>query len=201
MESYNGIVLSSLDKVMKNFLKDLSKKYNLNKNELYDMWNTGNKDKETIEESSSKEERTKYEVELNKKKKPELVGMCTELELDVGGNKKELIKRIVDDKFNKDNIIRNINRSVDSIIISKNKYGNYEHTTTGFVFNYSTKTVIGKQMDDGSVIQLTRSDIELCNKHKFKYNIPSDLGGGDVDLEDEYSSSYSDESEEEEDDD
>jgi hypothetical protein len=197
MESYGQSVKRSVDEVIKKFILDLSKKYNLNKVELLNVW-------DNVVESNNKEnnsdERNKYEKKLCKMKKTELMEMCTELELEINGNKTDLIKRILSDKFDDDNIIKNLNKSVDSIIVSRNKFGNYEHIPTGFVFNQNTKTVIGKQIDDGSVISLTKIDIESCNQHKFKYNIPTDLGGDDeVELDDEFSDEFSDNSDDEED--
>lgn len=200
MESYSDRVNKNLDDVIKDFVSDLSKKYKLDKTELYSMWKDVYGDNKREDDVESGDEKEKYMKELGGKKKTELVKICDELELDVKGNKKDLIKRIVNEKFNTENIIKSINSSVDSIIINRNKFNNYEHVPTKFVFNHHTKTVIGKQMDDGKVIQLNRQDIELCNQYKFKYNIPTDLGGVDDDDEigDDFSE-YSDESDDEDD--
>ena len=198
MESYSQTAKKNLDNVIKNFVKDLSKKYNLDKTDLFMMWENVSGQDDVVKDNS---DRVVYEQELTKKKKSELVSMCDELEVNAKGNKKDLIKRLVDDKFNKDNIIKSINKSVDSIIISRNKFNNYEHKPTNFVFNHTTKTVIGKQMEDGTVTQLTKADIDTCNQYKFKYNIPTNLGDGEDDgddLEGEFSD-YTDDDEEEED--
>ena len=58
---------------------------------------------------------------------------------------------------------------IPTIQISKNKFGNYEHNETGFVFSKADKSVIGKQKDDGTIIKLTEVDIEQCNIYKFTY--------------------------------
>jgi hypothetical protein len=71
--------------------------------------------------------------------------------------------------------------------IGRNKWNNYEHLETRFVFDPNDKSVYGRQCDDGSVVELVRDDIELCKKYKFAYVIPSNLNkntdGGDVEID------------------
>jgi hypothetical protein len=55
--------------------------------------------------------------------------------------------------------------------IRKNKFENYEHVETGFVFNRETKRVIGKQNLDGTINELTDIDILTCQKYKFQYEV------------------------------
>ena len=43
------------------------------------------------------------------------------------------------------------------------------------IFNKHTKKVIGKQHSDGQIVELSHSDIDLCNKYKFSYNLPENL--------------------------
>lgn len=52
------------------------------------------------------------------------------------------------------------------LIIKKNKWGNLEHLTTGFVFN-SNKQVIGKQCSDGDVLSLGSNDLDTLGRWKF----------------------------------
>ena len=61
---------------------------------------------------------------------------------------------------------------ISTIQISKNKYGNYVHNDTGLVFSKTDKTVLGKQMEDGKIVDLQKEDIEVCNQYKFKYKLP-----------------------------
>lgn len=61
--------------------------------------------------------------------------------------------------------------------IRKNQFGNMEHPETQLVFDGDTKTVIGKQNDDGSVDPLTAEDIDTCNRFKFEFQIPDNLDG------------------------
>jgi hypothetical protein len=61
-----------------------------------------------------------------------------------------------------------------SLSIRKNKFGFYEHTQTGLVFN-TDKLVHGKQHTDGSILDLTLEDIEICKKYKFQYKLPANL--------------------------
>lgn len=74
-------------------------------------------------------------------------------------------------KFIKKNLIT-IDSSSKGMTLRKNKFNNYEHLETKFIFDKTTKKVIGKQLDDGTIIELTIEDIEVCKKYRFKYLIP-----------------------------
>lgn len=59
--------------------------------------------------------------------------------------------------------------------LRKNKFGYYMHIETCLVFN-SEKMVHGRQnMEDGTILELTVEDIEICKKFKFPYKIPENL--------------------------
>lgn len=75
--------------------------------------------------------------------------------------------------FSTKDIARTIIKQSSTVVLSKNKFGNYEHTETGFIF--SDKSVIGKQDKDGSIKPLNKEDIETCNKYKFQFIIPTNL--------------------------
>ena len=47
-------------------------------------------------------------------------------------------------------------------------------------FSKLDKKVIGKQNEDGTIRELNKNDIEICNKFKFKYIIPENLNGEEV---------------------
>ena len=64
---------------------------------------------------------------------------------------------------------------ITSVTIERNKFNNYEHSATRFVFDRATEQVIGKQNSNGNIDPLTKDDIEICNKHKFKYTLPENL--------------------------
>lgn len=67
----------------------------------------------------------------------------------------------------------------NNFVIKKNKFNNFEHEETKLLFNNKTKSVIGKQLDDGTIeYNLTEEDIDNCHKFKFKYTIPDNLDSG-----------------------
>jgi hypothetical protein len=53
--------------------------------------------------------------------------------------------------------------------VMKNKFGNYEHVPTGFVFDNKTDEAYGKQNIDGTITPLTLNDIELCKENNWSY--------------------------------
>lgn len=129
--------------------------------------------------------------------KNELVVTCKKLNLITKGNKEQLIERIVKsvgnntnfdtksepkktkNKKNKTNfsLIDKIREKVEKNIIkvSKNRFGNFTHSETNFIFDKNTKSVIGKQQKDGTVKSLTGKDIEDCKYYNFSYIVPTDL--------------------------
>jgi hypothetical protein len=56
--------------------------------------------------------------------------------------------------------------------VMKNKFNNYEHKETGFVFDKNTDEVIGKQHLDGTIVPLTLNDIELCKENNWSFKPP-----------------------------
>lgn len=53
------------------------------------------------------------------------------------------------------------------IIVEKNKYGNYEHPATGFIFDQATEQIVGKHVGNGKIEQLSDEDKQVA---KRKYN-------------------------------
>lgn len=72
-------------------------------------------------------------------------------------------------------IIKKISSSIPVLNIRRNKFNNYEDINTGFVFDNLSKKVIGKQSANGTVLELTKEDINICNKYKFQFVLPTNL--------------------------
>jgi hypothetical protein len=121
-----------------------------------------------------------------------LSAMCKKKGLKVTGKKEELVQRLIDSLANdakkppvkepvknskqqqEPPVVKTIKERTVELAIRKNKFGHYEHTQTGLVFN-TDKMVYGRQLDDGKVADLTVDDIESCKKYKFPYKIPENL--------------------------
>lgn len=183
-----------------NFINTIASKC-LDKKELIDIWNK--KDFSNILLNNSKAvslvgspNTIKTDSTLLKLSKSELVELCKSKGLKVSGSKPELVDRILNADENKNNekitkqLIKttptkkvnspSIKKLIDKnkiidICIKRNKYDNYEHEETGFVFNNKTKKVFGRQLPDGSVVELRPEDIDICNKYKLSYYIPDNL--------------------------
>ena len=195
MQTYEEKITSLINGVVNSFIDDVSSKYNLPKEDLNRLWMKTEDDKCS--------DNVEKDVDYSSMKKPELVKVCKELGISDKGNKKDLIARIEKKKTRKETIVEKLNVSLNSIIIKKNKFGNYIHTPTKFVFNKDTKSVIGKEDDDGNILQLTQNDINICNKYKFKYVMPDDLNNNnnDEEIEDEIIDDESEEEDEEDEED
>ena len=162
---------------MEHFLKRIATKHNLNNDELISEW------------KQFDEVNTSY----NKMKKPELVQLCVDKGFKSSGSKPELITYLIDEvkeeekpqkKITKTaavapptqaDVIKKIVAASPVIVIRRNEHGNHEHPDSRFVFNPTTKKVIGKQEDDGTVSAITKNDIDTCNKYNFFYEIPECL--------------------------
>lgn len=180
MQSYQRELEKEIEKIFSKFINDVSNKYNVSQHELTLLWKG-----EKIE---------KKENDFSKLNKKELENKCKELGLSTKGKKAELLKRI---ENRNENIVEKIKTSITNIVIKKNKFGNYEHEPTKMVFNKATKTVVGKQMENGNIVELTTEDINICNEYKFKYKLPEKIENvlsDDEDFDDFEAETDSDES-------
>ena len=170
--SFSKKIQKSVDDTIQDFIKNISKTYNIDYTDIYNIWNNGYdiKNLNTIEaqaqnnpisNSNPKDDKQKIIINLNKLTKPELVELLSQDELKVTKPSDFIIKKLV--------------AAIPPISIKRNKFNNYEHEETSFVFNNKEKKVYGKQKSDGSVEPLSKEDINLCNKYKFEYYIPDNL--------------------------
>jgi len=149
------------------------------------------------------------DTEITKEKimaatKDMLAAMCKKKGLKQSGKKEELFKRLVDSlsstvstaesattkkpvvssgKKEDAPIIKTIKERTAELAIRKNKFGNFEHVPTGLIFN-TDKIVYGKQLADGTVLELTSIDIDTCNKYKFPFKIPENLNTSNKNMDD-----------------
>lgn len=186
MENLVKNIVEVVENSIKNFSSKISDKYELDKEEVFSLW-----DKKLV----NLETENKSNIEINnetllKANKKELEALCRKNKLKVTGKKEVLIKRLLDfqneKKSEKTTILDKISETVPIIQIRKNEHGNYEHPDTKLIFCKNEKKVIGKQKDDGTISNLTKDDINNCNKFKFKYILPDNLNNNDnskVDIE------------------
>jgi hypothetical protein len=97
--------------------------------------------------------------------------ICQEQNISTKGSKFDIIQRLCNTK----RVDESIHKRPETIRIYKDFFGNFVHEDTGFVFNKDTQLVIGKENDQGEVNELTRKDIEICHKWKFRYVLPKYL--------------------------
>ena len=101
--------------------------------------------------------------------------------------------------------VQGLKESAPVYNVRQNKFRNYEHEGTGFLFDRATRKVYGRQKNDGSIAQLTIEDIEKCHNLGFDYQIPVNLTSNkdkeeEEDEDEEIQESDEEEEEEEEDD-
>lgn len=61
----------------------------------------------------------------------------------------------------------NRNEGKAGYVLRRNKFGNYEHPATRFVFDKDTKCVFGRQ-NGNEVVPLSPQEIEICKTLNFK---------------------------------
>jgi len=180
--SFSKIIQNAVDDTVTKYVEKVALKFNIDKQQLLNIWNSID-NLENKEEKKQPYDDSKQKIvnSLSRLTKPELVELCKTKNLKAKGTKAELIEILSDEETKKitvkssENINSKLVAKVPSIAIKRNKFNNFEHEETSFIFDNKEKKVYGKQNADGSVSPLTKDDINLCNKYKFSYVIPDNL--------------------------
>lgn len=179
--SFSDLLNKAVKSVFVSYAETLSKKYNIPKDELVSLFE-GTSDKSPVPDKPSIVQESS---ELSKLSKNELVAHCKIRGLKTTGTKQDLLGRLTSEtkqppkkESTSQKAVETIQKTISAIQIKKNSFGNFEHGETGFVFDRATQKVIGKQNKNGHIDNITDSDIEICNKYKFKFEIPEDLNVG-----------------------
>ena len=213
--SFSKDLSKAVDNIIHAYIQNIAEKYNLDPNDLLKDWeNSENIEDKSTPTSSKKELDPNY---LIKCLKPELVKLCKERGLKCTGTKTDLIailqggkvssknntpKKSSEKKTNKKpldtcEVLSKIQANIPVVAIRKNAFGNLEDPRTSLVFDRKSKKVIGKQNSNGTVEELTKEDIDVCNKEKYEYILPTNFDK-DLKLEDEHVEELEEEFEEEE---
>ena len=203
-------IIKLIDITIENFLEKISTEFNIDKNDLSNLWNNSTKNELYTHLDNNKNQEVSLD-NLNNYTKSDLVNLCRDKGLKVTGTKDQLIERLksqnnqpIETKTketktkDKQSSTELLQKHIPQFSIRRNKFGNFEHDETGFIFSKFDKTVIGKQLEDGTIAELTREDIENCNKYKFKYTLPSSLNKVEKDLNSVKIDGIDDDNEEEE---
>lgn len=172
--SFSNSITTAVDNIIFSYIAKVANKYSIDKTELMNLYTDNSVPVTSPSVGTS---------ELNKLSKSELIELCRTKKLKVTGSKVDLIQRLLDvekvvekvEIKEEPKITTKLINKISPIQIGRNKFGNFEHTETKFVFNNATQKVYGKQLQDGSIGQLTEEDINICNKYKFTYELPMNL--------------------------
>jgi hypothetical protein len=178
----------------------LSERYGLNRTELLSIWGSSTAPSGIVKKSPTPD----VDMEdlsperLHKCNKVELSALCKAKGVKCTGNKSELLERLLGGEkleaksetvgkpkpsvkggkmADSSSVVKKLTSDIPPIIVRKNAFGNFIHPATRLVFKPSTDMVIGREEDDGTVVDLTDDDIETCKQYKFKYIIPENLDG------------------------
>ena len=173
----------SINKILKNMMQEyslkISEECDIKQEKLHDIWNNLCNDFKLD---------TKYNTTKKspQKKKTVLVNTCKAI-LQRGKRAGEECGKKCENKFCRShakNIIEEIpeqqkveDKIPEKIIIRKNRqHDKFWHPRTRFIFKSSKElVVIGKLTDTETFIDLEESDIEICQKWKFKYQLKEGL--------------------------
>lgn len=170
---------SVIDDRVKLFIKQVSESHSIKEDELWGLWSDENPIKTSIVDSGS----TMDSKDLNKLLLVDIKAICKDRGIKTSGTKAALITALCGENVegksksnstSEPSVIKKITTSIPVISIRRNQFGNSEHPETSFVFD-KNKKVYGKQNTDGSVDKLTEKDIDICNKYKFLYILPTNL--------------------------
>jgi hypothetical protein len=194
--SLNQTVTKAVNEVINNFIQQISSKYDLDPNDLLQMWDCNSILTKVVPKKSVVADIPSDidENALLQYKKPEIQALCRQRGLKCTGTKEQLIalllskdgssavkKEVVSKKsepikkVSSTPVAQKLVSSIPTVAIRRNQHGNHEHPETSFVFDKKTKKAIGKQNEDGTIDDLTSEDIDICNQWKFQYVLPDNL--------------------------
>jgi hypothetical protein len=194
--SLNQTVTKAVNEVINNFIQQISSKYDLDPNDLLQMWDCNSNLTKVVQKKSVVTDIPSDidENALLQYKKPEIQAICRQRGLKCTGTKEQLIalllskdtklpvkKEVVSKKAEpikkvpSTPVAQKLVSSIPTVAIRRNQHGNHEHPETSFVFDKKTKKAIGKQNEDGTIEDLTSEDIDICNQWKFQYVLPNNL--------------------------
>lgn len=197
--SLNQTVTKAVNEVINNFIQQISSKYDLDPNDLLQMWDCNSVLTKVVPKKSVVTDIPSDidENSLLQYKKPEIQALCRQRGLKCTGTKEQLIalllskdgssaklpakKEVVSKKaepikkVSSTPVAQKLVSSIPTVAIRRNQHGNHEHPETSFVFDKKTKKAIGKQNEDGTIDDLTSEDIDICNQWKFQYVLPDNL--------------------------
>lgn len=161
----------NLDRKFNEYIQQLSIRYNISikdlKNILTDM-------KEYIKINMNNDTKTN---KTNKKGKITSDQVCIG-KIKSGPNKgndcgKKVSDKSVTGKFcnrHLDNEQKHQDEELKGSLFRLNKFNNFAFSDTGLILKSKTEMyIIGKQLPDGTIQDLTTDDIEICKINKFKY--------------------------------
>ena len=164
--SIHNSIKKIIEEYIDNYINCISEKFNLDKKELKNILENPNYD--------NKNTNTQNDTNLNKLSKKELVELCKSKGLKYSGTKAVLINIIQNGEKTKNvnskkekNVLNNLVSKIPQIAIRRNNFGNFVHPETNLVFDNSTKKVIGKQRDDGTIENINK-DSEKSENDKNK---------------------------------
>ena len=198
--SLSEIIKLNIEKTISLYIDNISKKFNIDKNELHKLWNLSELESEPIKDKEIVQLNSSIKSSLTSLSKNELVEICKSKGLKITGTKADLIQSItnmdiktklektspqkkVSPKTLSKSVIKKLVDKIPNIVIKRNKFNNLEHEESNLVFDNKTQKVYGTQKIDGSVANLTKDDIDICNKYKFQYYIPDNLDQKNDDVE------------------
>lgn len=192
--SFQDLLQKQIDGSIKNLINSIARKYNLDENELYSLWSGSTSSKTEITNVNT----TDLSPErIMKCSVAELKALCKTKGVKCTGKKEELISRLLGEEVKTESkvtketkgkkktesktqasslsVIQKLTPIIPTIAIRKNQYGNLVHPETQFVFDRIHEVVIGKQGDNGKILDLTDEDIQTCKRMKMQYKLPSNL--------------------------
>jgi hypothetical protein len=194
--SLNQTVTKAVNEVINNFIQQISSKYDLDPNDLLQMWDC-NSILTKVDPKKSVVTDIPSDIDENsllQYKKPEIQALCRQRGLKCTGTKEQLVALLVSKdgssavkkevvskkaepikKVSSTPVAQKLVSSIPTVAIRRNQHGNHEHPETSFVFDKKTKKAIGKQNEDGTIDDLTSEDIDICNQWKFQYVLPDNL--------------------------
>jgi hypothetical protein len=82
--------------------------------------------------------------------------------------------KVVNKKIEAIKVINKLMKVKPTLEINRNKFGNFE-TPNSLVYDINSKEIIGFQNSNGSIRDITKTEIEWCKENNLKFKLPFNL--------------------------
>lgn len=184
-------IVHALEKSIDTFIQRISQKHGIDKTLLMKEWNSEQVVVSNMAVSNTAVSNTAVDLgDMLNANKADLAQMCKDRGIPCSGTKEVLRSRLLNQEKNAPivskpvvtkpikqppMVLLKIQNNQPLIVPKKSEFGNTVHEESRLVFNTGTGKIVGRENDQGVVLDLLAADIDECNRYGLKYDLPENL--------------------------